>query len=79
MADIRGKSLQYKAGQEHLLRRIGAALIIHWDDLPDLLQDLVIDQALLMEDREPVQPAREDIETFIRSVKARDFKPVAAS
>jgi hypothetical protein len=45
MTDIKAKGLKYKAGQEHILRRMGAALIIHWDDLPDALQDTVIDQA----------------------------------
>jgi hypothetical protein len=77
--DIAGKSLLYTTSQEHILRRIGAALIIHWDKLPDAIQDLVIDQAMLMEDREPIAPEQEDIETFIRTVKARDFKPAAAT
>jgi hypothetical protein len=77
--DIAGKSLLYTTSQEHILRRIGAALIIHWDKLPDAIQDLVIDQAVLMEDREPIAPEQEDIETFIRTVKARDFKPAAAT
>jgi hypothetical protein len=53
-------------------------LIIHWDALPDAVQDLVIDQAVLMEDREPIAPEQQDIEIFIRTVKARDFKPAAA-
>jgi hypothetical protein len=76
---ISGKTLQYTASQEHVLRRIGAALIIHWDELPDAVQDLVIDQAVLVGDREPIASGREEIETFIRTVKVRDFKPAAAT
>ncbi|MBL8551802.1 MAG: hypothetical protein JNJ73_17580 [Hyphomonadaceae bacterium] len=70
MADIKERSLKCKPRQEPILRRVGAALIVHWDDLPDALQDAVIDQAVLMTDEPdaPV-PSRADVETFIRSVK----------
>jgi hypothetical protein len=70
MADVKERSLKYKPRQEHILRRIGAALIIHWDDLSDEMQDAVIDQAVLMIDEADAPlPTRADVETFIRSVK----------
>jgi hypothetical protein len=78
MTDIKARSVKCKADQEHILRRIGAALIIHWDDLPDALQDRVIDQAVLVADAVSAPPCREDVESFIRTVRVRDFKQSAA-
>ncbi len=63
-------TLKYKEADEHLLRRLGQALVLHWDELPDNLQDLFIDQAEAVLDREPDKThAGADIESFIRSVK----------
>jgi len=71
-------TLKYKAEQEHLLRRLGQAVVLHWDELPDNLQDLLIDQAATVLD--PVEGAHEsaDIEGFIRSVKTAQIKPDAS-
>jgi hypothetical protein len=67
---ITAKTLQYKDAQEALVRRMGAALIVLWDEAPDDLQDRLLDQAALMEDRDgPVTAA--DFEVFLRRVKAR--------
>jgi hypothetical protein len=63
------KTVKYRAGQEHLLRRLGGALVLQWDALPDALQDLIIDQAAVVEDREAAPHATSDIEHFIRTVK----------
>jgi hypothetical protein len=71
-------TLKYKPDQEHLLRRLGQALVLHWDELPDNLQDLLIDQAAAVLD--PVEGAHEsaDIEGFIRNVKTSQVKPDAS-
>jgi hypothetical protein len=64
------KTVRYRAEQEHLLRRLGEALVVQWDALPDDLQDLLIDQAAAVEDREEDAPhATADIESFIRDAK----------
>jgi hypothetical protein len=42
---------------------------MHWDTLPDTLQDLLIDQAAVTDDREEGAHTQSDIETFIRGVK----------
>lgn len=60
-------TLKYKDEQEHLLRRLGQALVLQWDELPDELQDVLIDQAVAVVDRESAEAG--EIETFIRSVK----------
>lgn len=63
------KTLKYKDVQEHLLRRLGSALVLHWDALPDNLQDLIIDQAAAVEDRDIAAHESGDIENFIRGAK----------
>lgn len=63
------RALKYRPADEHVLRRLGSAMVMHWDALPDTLQDLIIDQAALADDREDAAHAQSDIETFIRGAK----------
>lgn len=63
------KTVRYRPEQEHVLRRLGEALVVQWDALPDDLQDLLIDQAALVDDREDAPHATSDIESFVRSAK----------
>lgn len=63
------KTLKYRENQEHLLRRLGSALVLQWDALPDDLQDLIIDQAAAVEDRDETASDSSAIEAFIRGVK----------
>lgn len=63
------KTLRYREDQEHLLRRLGGALVLQWDELPDALQDLIIDQAATVDDRDEAPHAAAEIESFIRNVK----------
>lgn len=64
-------TLKYKDVDEHLLRRLGQAVVLQWDELPDDLQDVLIDQAAAVLDREAeaVHDASR-IETFIRSARS---------
>jgi hypothetical protein len=64
-------TLKYKDADEHLLRRLGQALVLQWDELPDELQDVLIDQAAGVIDREDgAAHDPQQIESFIRSVKS---------
>ena len=63
------RTLKYRDAQEPLLRRLASALVLHWDALPDDVQDLLIDQATLVEDRDDAAHERSDFETFIRKVQ----------
>jgi hypothetical protein len=63
------KTVKYRPEQEYLLRRLGEALVVQWDAMPDDLQDLLIDQAAVVADREDAPHATGDIENFIRSTK----------
>ena len=61
-------TLKVKDAQEHLLRRLGQAVVLQWEELPHGLQDLLIDQALLVADRDTA--SQSEIETFIRGVRS---------
>ena len=77
MSDARAKRLDYRPADAHILRRLGASLIVHWDALPDDLQDQLIDQALLMEDPDGAEATLQSFETFIRKARLRDVKASA--
>jgi hypothetical protein len=64
------KTLKYKEAEEHFLRRLGSAVILHWDELSNDMQDLLIDQASIVLDRDEAPHASTDIENFVRNVKA---------
>ena len=61
-------TLKLKNGQEHLLRRLGQALVLQWEEIAPELQDVLIDQALIVEDREPA--TQSEVETFVRTVRS---------
>jgi hypothetical protein len=63
------KTLKYSEAHEPILRRLASALVLQLDELPDELQDLIIDQAALVEDRADVAHEPRDIENFIRGAK----------
>jgi len=76
---VQSKTLKYKETQEHLLRRLGAAIVLQWDTLPDDLQDRVIDQAAIVEDRDEAPHEANDIANFIRSVKVMSISKAPAA
>jgi hypothetical protein len=61
-------TLKVKETQEHLLRRLGQAVVLQWEELPFGLQDVLIDQAVLVTDRDAA--SQSEIETFIRGVRS---------
>lgn len=64
-------TLKYGEADEHLLRRLGQALVLQWDELPDELQDVLIDQATMVEDRDEAAHGADVVEAFIRGVKTK--------
>lgn len=62
-------TLKYKDSDEHLLRRLGQAVVLQWDELPDALQDVLIDQAAAVLDRDEAPHDASRLETFIRSTR----------
>jgi hypothetical protein len=72
------KTLKYTEAQEPMLRRLANAMVVQWDALPDAVQDLIIDQAALVEDRDGAAHEPRDIENFIRNARVVAIaKPVA--
>lgn len=69
-AQVVEKTLKYREADEHLLRRLASALILHWDEVGDDLQDLLLEQATVVEDREDIAITQGQIEDFVRRVKA---------
>ncbi|MDX2275261.1 MAG: hypothetical protein NW206_07390 [Hyphomonadaceae bacterium] len=70
-------TLRLKDKHEHLLRRLGQAMVLHWDELSPQLQDVLIDQAVLVDDREAA--TQSEVETFVRSVKSMALPQAPAS
>jgi hypothetical protein len=66
---VASRTLKYRETQEHLLRRLGSAVVLQWDALPDELQDLLIDQAAAVEDRDERAADAREVENFVRTVK----------
>ena len=64
-------TLKYQDSDEHLLRRLGQAVVLQWDELPDALQDVLIDQAAGVADREDAPHEAADFERFVRAVKSK--------
>lgn len=64
------RTLKYGEPTEHFVRRLGSALVLQWDVLPDDLQDLMIDQAAIVEDRSDRDHTPGDIEDFLRKAKS---------
>ena len=73
------KTLKYDEVHEYLLRRIASAIVLQWDELSDALQDLIVDQAVAVQDREEAAHEAADIENFIRHVKIVALKAAAPS
>lgn len=66
---VLARTLKVRAADAHLLRRLGQAMVLHWDELPDDLQDLLIDQAAAVEDNDDKGASAAEVESFIRTVK----------
>jgi hypothetical protein len=65
MLPVRPKILEYEQNQEHILRRLGGAVVVQWDGLPQDVRDLLLRQATVMFDREPAVQLGWQIEEFI--------------
>lgn len=71
------RSLRVRPAQERLVRRLGQALVLQWDALSDDLQDLLIDQAVAVDDPAGEPASAEEIETFVRAVTTVALKAKA--
>ena len=60
------KLLRYDPRDEHILRRLGAAVVMQWKALTPGMQEVLLTQATFIHDRVGGVALRETIETFVR-------------
>lgn len=63
------KTLKVWAADERLLLSLGGALIVHWDAIPDAIQDILIDKAALGLEAAGSPERQAQLETLIRTAK----------
>jgi hypothetical protein len=67
--EIRARRIECDEADEHILRRLGSAVALLWDALPEGKRGLILLQAVHMVDRhQPVQ-LEQQIEAFIQRHK----------
>ena len=69
LMEVRPRILDCPANDEHIVRRLGKAIVVQWDALPGPVQDLILKQAVLMHDQNRVLQLRHKIKAFIRNWK----------
>jgi hypothetical protein len=67
--EAEAQRIDYEPGEEHILRRLGGAVVVLWDNLPGDSRNMILSQAMLMLDRDPAVQLGEQIEAFIEKYK----------
>ena len=67
--EIKARILECPDSDEHLVRRLGKAVVVQWESLPKDAQDLVLKQAALMHDRHRALQLRQKIKAVIEQWK----------
>ena len=70
---VKPTAIKYQDADEHFLRRLGGAVIVHWDSLPADLQNTLVKQAAVMVDKTPIVQAEFQIEEFVKAHKGGDI------
>lgn len=65
MADIKAFAPPNVGDEEHIIRRLGWAVIRQWNELPDDVQERIREQAVFTEDRHMTVQLNEQIKAFI--------------
>lgn len=64
MTDTGEHRLIYFESEEHLVRRLGAALVSCWSDIPKAVQDKLIDRAILVLTEDHSEHLSEQLKRF---------------
>jgi hypothetical protein len=67
--EIKPRIFDCPTNDEHIVRRLGKAVVLQWDALPGPVQDLILKQAVLMHDQHRVLQLRQKIKAFIQKWK----------
>ncbi len=70
MPTIKGRHLHYDPSDEGLVRRLGGALVVLWDHLPEIHREMILRQATLMGDRDETVQLRQQLEMFVEKHRA---------
>jgi hypothetical protein len=65
MLTVKAETLAYGVEDEHVLRRLGGAVVVQWRNLSTAARELLMEQAVLMHERDGAVQARQQIELFI--------------
>lgn len=65
MTHVRPAHIDYTEDEEHILRRLGGAVIVQFANLPPNIQQLLVEQATFMHDRHQTVQLKEQIEALI--------------
>jgi hypothetical protein len=67
--EVRARILQCAESDEHIVRRLGKAVVVQWDSLPADVQAHLLKQAVLMYDKQRTLQLRQKIKAFIQRWK----------
>jgi hypothetical protein len=70
--EIKARILDCAESDEHIVRRVGKAVIVLWDQLPRETQDKIVKQAVLMHDRDRALQLRHKITAFVQLWKTTE-------
>src|SRR4051794_9567907 len=52
MPDVKAAFVECEPEDEHILRRLGGAVVVQWPDLPEAVRQLLVEQATFVHDRQ---------------------------
>ena len=70
MSDVVARIIPYSIEEEHILRRLGGAVIAQWDAFPESVRTLILSQAPLIYDRDHSVQLYHQIDAFIQTHQA---------
>lgn len=65
MNHVQAAHIEHTDDEEHILRRLGGAVIVQFANLPKAIQELLVEQATFMHDRHETVQLKQQIEAFI--------------
>lgn len=65
MTHVEAAHIDYTEADEHILRRLGGAVLTQFANLPEHIRELLVEQATFMHDRHQTVQLKEQIEAFI--------------
>lgn len=58
--------IEYEEGDEHILRRLGCAVVLLWTELPEPVRSQIRERAIHVSDRHHTVQLAQQIDSFIK-------------